>query len=84
MRSLINNSTFEVKLVTLDEPLGNVGHVLLKCPRCQRGIGITIGMFRGVESIICKGRLGETGSTCNGHYYFERITCTLSFVGTVN
>jgi len=75
---------YPVKLVTLDDPLGSVGHVLLKCPRCLRGLGVTLAMVRGTESIICKGALGETGFICNGHYYFDDITCALYFIGTVN
>ena len=79
-----NYPQYPVKVVTLDEPIrGIIGHVILKCPRCLRGIGITKAMLAGSESIICKGKLGETGFTCNGHYFFDDVLCLLSFIGTV-
>lgn len=78
------NPTFPVKLVEFKNPIGNVGHALIKCPRCLRNIGVTENMLLGIDSIICKGALGDTGFICNGHYYYDKQKEILKFIGTVH
>ena len=55
------NPTFFVELVKFKNPIGNVGHALLKCPRCGTGLGVTESMLRGIDSIICQGMLKYQG-----------------------
>jgi len=74
---------YPVRVVKFNHPIGQVAHALLKCPRCLRGIGVTLPMLLGIDSIICKGELGKTGYVCNGHYYYERRRGVLRFVGTI-
>lgn len=74
--------TFPVELVKFKNPIGNVGHALLKCPRCGTGLGVTEAMIRGIDSIVCNGKLGETGFKCRGHYYYSMSTSLLTFHGT--
>jgi len=74
--------TFPVELVKFKEPIGNVGHALLKCPRCGTGLGVTKLMLMGADSIICEGMLGNTGFKCRGHYYYNIKTQLLKFIGT--
>jgi hypothetical protein len=69
---------FDARLVKI-QPVGDYTHAVVSCPRCRNNIGITAAMLAGVESIICKGRLGA--SACNGHYYWKGNQ--LEFVGTV-
>ena len=78
------NPIYKVRVVKFDEPLGTATHALLKCPRCLRGIGITDSMLAGKDSIICKGALGETGTICNGHYYFDHKLSVIAFIGSRN
>ena len=75
---------FPVELVKLSEPIGDTTHALMKCPRCLKGIGVTMAMLAKVDSIICKSPLGGTGFICNGHYFFDVDKGALKFVGTVN
>jgi len=75
---------FNVRIVKLPAPVGSVKYALLKCPRCLKGIGVTDSMLAGLDSIICRGALGNTGTECRGHYYFHRSTSTISFVGSLN
>jgi hypothetical protein len=74
--------TFNVELVKFKDPIGNVGHALLKCPRCGTGLGVTEAMIRGMDSIICNGALGKTGFKCRGHYYYSMKSQLLTFHGT--
>jgi hypothetical protein len=74
--------TFLVELVKFKDPIGNVGHALLKCPRCGTGLGVTKAMIGGIDSIICEGMLGSTGFKCRGHYYYDLNTSKLTFHGT--
>ena len=75
--------TFPVKLIKLRDPVGLTTHALLKCPRCLKGLGVTKSMLAGIDSIICKGALGNTSFICNGHYYYRAKERVLEFVGTV-
>ncbi len=77
------NLTYPVRLVRFKDPVGLATHALLKCPRCLKNIGVTEDMLAGIDSIICKGALGNTGFICNGHYYYRRVKNVLEFVGTV-
>jgi len=76
------NPRFKVELVKLSEPIGNVGHALLVCPRCLKGLGVSMLMLMGKDSIICEAMLGGTYTKCKGHYYFDVNTSELEFVGT--
>jgi len=78
----MRNPRFKVELVKLSEPIDNVGHALLVCPRCLKGMGVTILMLTGKGSIICEGLLGGTYTKCKGHYYFDVNTSELEFIGT--
>ena len=73
---------FHVEVVKFKDPIGQTTHALLKCPRCLKGIGVTMAMLLGMDSIICKGAHNLTG-VCNGHYYFDVKKRTLKFMGTV-
>jgi hypothetical protein len=75
---LNTNPRFDAKLVRI-RPVGPYSYALVCCPRCQTNIGITEAMVAGIESIVCKGRLGA--GSCNGHYYWRGDQ--LEFVGTV-
>ena len=79
-----NFPVYEVRVVKLPAPVGNVEHALVKCPRCLKGIGVTPAMLEGIDSIICRGDLGNTGMECRGHYYFNKLDSTIKFVGTIN
>lgn len=70
--------SYPVRVSRIVEPIGHITHAVRSCPRCGCNIGISDGMLAGIESIICKGKLG----TCNGHFYLRGDR--LEFVGTVN
>jgi hypothetical protein len=70
---------FPVEIVPVN-PEGGITHALRSCPRCGANIGISESMYRGVDSIICRGRRGE-GGVCNGHFYLREGR--LEFVGTI-
>lgn len=78
------NPAYHVQVKRFRDPIGPVTHAILKCPRCERNIGVTKAMLLGIDSIICKGALGRTNTICNGHFYFDKELTTLRFVGTVN
>lgn len=75
---LSTHPRFPAVVRQMRDPIGDYTHVISRCPRCGGHIGINRGMLAGLESIICKGRLGA--GTCNGHYYWRNGT--LEFVGT--
>jgi len=77
------NPAFPVTVKRFRDPIGSITHAICKCPRCLRNMGITKLMLEGIDSIICKGELGDTGTVCNGHYYFESAQSILRFVGTI-
>jgi len=73
---------FPVDVLKIRNPYQGTTHALMSCPRCLRGMGVTLSMMMGIDSIRCKGKLGGTGTICNGHYFFDLDTSQLRFIGT--